>query len=120
MKVVQKAMKKQFNKKRRNPQELKVGENMWLEVKNIHLNKPSKKLDQKRYKSFKISKDIGQEIFQLELPEGWMIHSMFNENLITQCKEAKFEGQCIEFVLLPTIINEKEEYKVEEVRKHRK
>jgi len=41
-----------------------------LEAKNIHLNRPSKKLDQKRYGPFKISKDIGQEAFQLELPEG--------------------------------------------------
>ena len=31
-------MKKQFNKKRRNPQGLKFGDNMWLEIKNIHLN----------------------------------------------------------------------------------
>jgi len=34
----QKNMKKQFDKKRKNPQELKVGNNMWLENKNIHLN----------------------------------------------------------------------------------
>ena len=40
-------MKRQFNKKRRNPQELKVGDNMWLENKNIQSNQPSKKLDQK-------------------------------------------------------------------------
>ena len=37
MKEAQKNMKKQFDKKRRNPQGLKVG-NMWLENKNIHLN----------------------------------------------------------------------------------
>ena len=34
----QKNMKKQFDKKRRNPQELKVGDNVWLENKNIHSN----------------------------------------------------------------------------------
>ncbi len=43
----QKNMKKQFNKKRRNPQGLKVGDNVWLENKNIHSNKPSKKLNNK-------------------------------------------------------------------------
>ena len=63
MEVVQEVMKKQSDKKRKNTQELKIGENMWLEAKNIHLNRPSKKLDQKRYKPFRISKDIGQEIF---------------------------------------------------------
>ena len=69
MEIVQEAMKKQFNKKIRNPQELKVGDNMWLENKNIHSNKPLKKLDQKRYRPFRISKDIGQGVFQLKLLE---------------------------------------------------
>jgi len=48
-------MKKQFNKKRQNSQELKQEDNMWLEAGNIQL----KKLDQKYYKLFKIIKKIG-------------------------------------------------------------
>ena len=113
-------MKKQFNKKRKHPQELKVGDNVWLENKNIHLNRPSKKLDNKRYGPFRISKDIGLEAFQLELPERWMIHNIFNENMLTQCLEPKFKGQHEEPVSPPTIINEEEEYEIEEVRKHQK
>jgi len=35
MEEAQKNMKKQFDKKRRNPQGLKVGDNIWLENKNI-------------------------------------------------------------------------------------
>jgi len=38
MEEVQKNIKRQFDKKRRNPQELKVGNNVWLENKNIHSN----------------------------------------------------------------------------------
>ena len=38
MEEAQKSIKKQFDKKRRNPQGLKVGDNMWLENKNIHSN----------------------------------------------------------------------------------
>ena len=113
-------MKRQFNKKRRNPQELKVGDNMWLENKNIQSNQPSKKLDQKWYRPFKILKDIGLKAFQLELPERWAIHNVFNEDLLTQCNEPKFKGQHKELVPPPTIVNEEEEYEVEEVRKHRK
>ena len=82
MEKAQKSMKKQFDKKRRNSQRLKVGDKMWLENKNIQSNRPSKKLDNKRYRPFKISKDIGSEVFQLELPEGWMIHNIFNEDLL--------------------------------------
>jgi len=48
---------------------LKVGDNMWLKNKNIHLNRLLKKLDQKRYRLFKILKDISLGAFQLELSE---------------------------------------------------
>jgi len=83
MEEVQKSMKKQFDKKRRNPQGFKVSDNVWLKDKNIHLNRLSKKLDNKRYRPFKISKNIGSGVFQLKLLEGWMIHNVFNEDLLT-------------------------------------
>ena len=62
-------MKKQFDKKRQNSQGLKQGDNMWLEAKNIQSKQSSKKVDQKRYRPFEITKNIGQEVFQLKLPE---------------------------------------------------
>ena len=97
---------------------MKVGDNVWLENKNIHLNRPSKKLDNKRYGPFRISRDIGLGAFQLELPEGWMIHNIFNENILAQCVEPKFKSQHKKPASLPIIINEEEEYEIEEVRKH--
>ena len=75
-------MKQQFDKKKRNLQELKAGDNVWLEAKNIHLNRPSKKLDQKIYRLFRILKNISQGVFQLEFLEGWMIYNVFNEDLL--------------------------------------
>ena len=98
---------------------MKVGDHVWLENKNIHLNQPSKKLDNKRYGLFKILKDIGSGAFELELPEGWMIHNVFNEDLLTRCVEPKFQRQHKDPAPLPVIINKEEEYKVEEVWKHR-
>ena len=83
MKESQRNMKQQFDKKRRNPQGLKAGDHVLLENKNIHLNRPSKKLDNKRYGLFKILKNIGSGAFELELPEEWMIHNIFNEDLLT-------------------------------------
>ena len=41
-----KIIKRQFDKKRWNLQGLKKEDNIWLEAKNIHLNRLSKKLDQ--------------------------------------------------------------------------
>ena len=67
MEEAQEIMKKQFDKKKRNPQELQEGENIWLKAKNIYSNRLSKKLDQKRYRPFKILKTIRQGAFQLKL-----------------------------------------------------
>ena len=83
MEEAQRKMKGQFDKKRQNPQGLQVGDYVWLENKNIHSNRPSKKLDNKRYGLFKISKDIGSGAFELEHLEGWMIHNVFNKDLLT-------------------------------------
>jgi len=49
-----------------------------------------------------------------------MIHNMFNKDLLTRCREHQFKKQHMELVPLPDIVNEEEEYKVEEVRNHRK
>ena len=58
MEEAQKNMKRKFDKERQNPQGLKVRDNVWLKNKNIQLNQPSKKLDNKRYGPFRISKNI--------------------------------------------------------------
>ena len=76
-------MKKQFDKKMQNPQRLKQEDNIQLEAKNIQSKQSLKKLDQKRYKPFEITKNIRQEAFQLKLSEEWVIHNIFNKNLLT-------------------------------------
>ena len=63
----------------------------------------------------KLLKDIGQEVFQLKLPEGWAIHNVFNKDLLTQCKKSQFKGQHMELAPPLDIINEEEEYEVEEI-----
>jgi len=65
MEEAQRSMKKQFDKKRRNPQGLKAGDHVWLENKNIHLNRPSKKLDNKRYRLSESQRTLDQEHLNL-------------------------------------------------------
>jgi len=40
---------------------------------------------------------------------------MFNKDLLTRCNEPQFKEQYMEPAPVPTIINKKEEYEVEEV-----
>ena len=49
-----------------------------------------------------------------------MIYNMFNKDLLTKCNKLQFKGQHMKLTSLPTIINEEEKYKVEEVWKHKK
>ena len=88
---------------------------MWVEAKNIQSNQFSNKLDQKIYESFKISKNIGQEKFQLKLLEEWATHNMFNKDLLTQYRKPQFKEQHMDLALPPDIITKEEEYEVEEV-----
>ena len=120
MEMTKEVIKMQFNKKRQKSQGLKKGNNVWLEAKNIHWNLLSKKLDQKRYGSFRITKNIRQGVFQLELLEGWMVHNVFNENILTWCREPYLEEQHMDSPPPLDIINEEKEYEVKEVQNHRK
>jgi len=47
-------------------------------------------------------------------------YNIFNKDLLIQCKEPHFKEQHMDPVPSPDIINKEEEYKVEEVRNHRK
>ena len=47
-----------------------------------------------------------------------MIHNMFNEKLLIQCREPQFKGQYMEPISTLNIINEKEKYEVEKIRNH--
>lgn len=49
-----------------------------------------------------------------------MIHNIFNEDLLTQCKESHFKGQHVELASPSIIVNKGKEYEVEEVRNHSK
>jgi len=44
-----------------------------------------------------------------------MIYNVLNKDLLTRCRKPHYKGQHMEPAPLPTIINEKKEYKVEEV-----
>ena len=57
-------------------------------------------------------------MFYFKLPEGWMIYDVFNEDLLTWCKELQYKDQHVKPAPLLDIINEEEEYEVEEIRKY--
>ena len=91
-----------------------------MENSNIHTNQPSKKLGQKRYGPFLIKEKIGEAAYRIKLPEGWSIHDVFNENLLSPVNQPEFRSQVKPPAPDPVIINNEEEYEVETIRGVRK
>ncbi len=55
---------------------------MWLNVKNIWIKKFFKKLEVRKYKSYKILKCLSRQVYHLKLSSKTRIHSIFNVSLL--------------------------------------
>ena len=95
----------------------KVGEKVWLETTNLHMNGP-KKLQMKRTGLFEIEEVISQTVFHLRIPPQWKIHPVFHASLLTTYKETSEHGPNF-LQPPPDLIDGEEEYEVEAVLGHR-
>jgi hypothetical protein len=82
-KIAQEAMKVQYDRHRTKPLEWKIGDQVWLEGKNLKTQYPLVKLGPKRFGPFEIVKCIGATSYQLKLPKTWKIHDVFHASLLT-------------------------------------
>ena len=64
----------------------KVGDKVWLETTNLHMNRP-KKLQMKRTGPFEVEEAISHTVFHLRIPSQWKIHPIFHASLLTTYKE---------------------------------
>ena len=90
---------------------------VWLDGKNYHLPYQSTKLVPKRYRPFKIIKEISPVAYQLSLPLTWKIHNMFHAPLLSPYHETTAYGPNFSWPP-PDLINDKEQYKVEQIHNH--
>jgi hypothetical protein len=93
---------------------LKVGDKVWLSTKFIKTQRPTGKLDYKRLGPFKIIQAIGNRAFKLELPPSMKIYPVFHVSLLELHQPDRIPGREPE-PLPPVIINQKEEYEVEQI-----
>jgi hypothetical protein len=107
--------KENYDKKHEEEPDLKEGDKVWLDAKNVTTTAPSKKLADKRLGPFKISKKLSPLTFELEMPTKYgRIHNVFHINLLHPYKEDKIEGR--KATRPPPIeIEGEEEYEVEKI-----
>jgi Integrase zinc binding domain len=113
-KEVQTLLEHQQQKGSRKPTEMKVGDQVWLEGKNLHV-KGTRKLVPKRYGPYKIKDKIGTIAYRLDLPSSMKIHDVFHVNLLFPYKETEAYGSAY-MRPPPDLISNEEEYEVEFIR----
>ena len=114
-------MKKHYDRKREVGMEFEVGNQVWLDGKNLKTYRPGKKLDHKKLGPFVILEKIGKSAYRLKLPKSWnRIHSVFNEVLLSPYHLPNFASQAIPEPPGPIMQEGWPEYNVEEILAARK
>ena len=82
-------MKKYYNQKRLKELTFSEGNIIYLATKNIITKRPSKKLDYKYLKPYKVTKKISKNNYQLDLPPKVRIHLIFYISLLKDAINVK-------------------------------
>src|SRR5260221_4313311 len=88
------AYQKRFADKHRgeNPG-LNIGDNVWLDTRNLSTDAPSKKLGAKRAGPFPVIQRISPTAYRIGLPNQWRIHNIFHVHLLTKTKPDTIPGR---------------------------
>jgi hypothetical protein len=95
-----------------------IGEQVWLEGKNLKFPHQATKLNLKCYGPFKIIKEISPVAYQLRLPPSWNIHPVFHASLLSSYRETPSHSPNFSRPP-PDLIDNEEEYEVEQIKAHR-
>jgi hypothetical protein len=113
-------MEERVNKARDESRDYKKGDLVWLDTRNLRMDRPSKKLDHLRAGPFLILEKVGASSYRLKLPPAWRIHPVFNEVLLTPYEPPTFASQEDPPPPPPVISDDHFEWEVEAVLDHKK
>ncbi|KAF8752080.1 hypothetical protein RHS01_08077 [Rhizoctonia solani] len=94
-----------------SPIEFEIGEEAWLDAKNVNLKTLSPKLTEQRLGPFKVIEKISDRAYCLELPPTMRIHDVFYVGLLSKVKRDK--KRAFENRPPPVTVDGEEEYEVE-------
>ena len=91
-----------------------VGQQVWLEGKNLQMTHPTTKLRAKRFGPFKVTRLVGKTSYKLALPPQWKIHNVFHASLLLPYVETEEHGRNFEEPP-PELIDGEPEWEVEQI-----
>jgi hypothetical protein len=112
-------MARYYDQHRQESISYKVGDWVWLEGKDIQTQRPSKKLDDKRYGPYQITKVISPNAYQLKLPSSMKIHPVFNTVRLRPYKADTVPGRKASPPPPPVITGDTPEWEVESIKDSR-
>jgi len=112
----QEDMMRYYNRKRTLAPMYKPGERVYLDASDIKTTRPSPKLSHHQLGPFKIKCQVGPSAYCLKLPHGMrQLHPVFNIIKLSVALEDPILGRKPQALLPPIIIDEEEEWEVEEI-----
>ena len=91
-----------------------VGDEVWLNTKNLHTKCPCRKLEARKAGPFKIKRIVSPHAYELNLPTGIDVHPVFHVNLLDPVAQDAHPGH-MQIPPPPIIVDGEEEHEVEKI-----
>lgn len=115
--AAQERMERTANRHRDPAPKYKIGDSVWLDLRNVRTERPSKKLDC-RHAKFQVIAQVGSHAYKLNTPPG--VHPVFHAALLRPASSDPFPSQRNDDYQPPAqIIDGEEEYLVERIMDER-